>query len=227
MAPLGTGRIESLNVVHELRPDEHNGFGRTAIDKRPVSAPVHVGPVGLVGDRQMDADHHGGRDKAVYAFAAEDLEVWATELGRTLSAGQFGENLTTRGIDVTGAVVGERWRVARAGGAVLEVTQPRMPCATFQTWMQEPHWVKRFTQHGAPGAYLRVVQEGTVTADDVLEVVDRPAHGVTVGDCFTRLDAAAAARLVAASDAGEVELADALRFFVDRALKRRAAPPPD
>lgn len=221
MAPMGrTGRIESVNVVHELRPDVHNGFGRTGIDKRPAAGAVLVGPVGLAGDRQMDTKHHGGRDKAVYAFAAEDLQWWAGELGRTITAGQFGENLTTRSIDVTGAVVGERWRVAREGGAVLEVTQPRMPCATFQHWMQEPHWVRRFTQHGAAGAYLRVVREGTVAADDEIEVVDRPTHAVTVGTCFTRLDADVAGRLVAAADAGEVELATSLLRYVHRALRQ-------
>lgn len=212
--------IESVNVVHELRDDDHNGYGRTAIDKRPVAGRVPVGPVGLVGDQQMDAAHHGGRDKAVYAFAAEDLAWWSESLGRPLTPGQFGENLTTSGLDVTGAVVGERWRVAGEGGAVLEVTQPRTPCVTFQDWLGEPRWVKRFTQRGAPGAYLRVVTEGEVEAGDEVEVVHRPAHGVTIGEFFTHLDADLAVRVLAAAARGEVELAGSLRAYAERAASR-------
>ncbi|HEX8496792.1 MAG TPA: MOSC domain-containing protein [Actinomycetales bacterium] len=214
------GRIESVNVVHELLPDEHNGQGRTAIDKRPVTGPVHVGPVGLTSDRQMDIRHHGGRDKAVYAYAAEDLAWWSESLGRALTPGRFGENLTTSGIDVTGALVGERWQVTREGGPLLEVTQPRTPCATFQAWLGEPRWVRRFTQRGVPGAYLRVLTEGEVGAGDEVEIVHRPTHGVSIGDFFTRLDAAMADRVLAAESRGEVELAESLRAYAEHAASR-------
>ena len=107
-------------------------------------------------------------------------------MGRALTPGQFGENLTTEGLDVTGAVIGELWEVDTKTGAavVLEVAMPRMPCVTFQGWMGEPHWVKRFTDHGAPGAYLRVLSEGKITAGAPISVIHRPAHGVTVGEVF-------------------------------------------
>lgn len=213
-------RIVAVNVVHAVRADDHNDAGRTAIDKRAVSGPVAVGTLGLAGDQQMDVAHHGGRDKAVYAFAAEDREWWSERLGRPLAPGQFGENLTTAGLDVTGALVGERWRIGGADGALVEVTQPRIPCATFQDWLGEPHWVRRFTEHGAPGAYLRVLQEGSVAAGDVVEVVHRPAHGVTIGACFVRFEPDAGRRLLAASDAGELELAGSLRAYAERAVAR-------
>jgi MOSC domain-containing protein YiiM len=182
---------------------------------------VDVGPLGLAGDLQVNRKHHGGPDKAVYAYAEEDVAHWAAELDRDLPPGSFGENLRTVGLDLTGALVGERWRVGD-GGLVLEVTQPRIPCATFQAWLGQPRWVKRFTAHGAPGAYLRVVQEGTVGAEDHVEVVHRPRHGVSIGRCFTRFDAEAGRRLLDAGAHGEVDLADSLVRYARRAAARPA-----
>lgn len=183
-----TPRITSVNVVHALVPDLRGDLEKTAIDKRPVagrvpvSAPGDGGP-GLSGDQIFDSRHHGGADQAVYAYADEDRSWWAGELGRELAPGSFGQNLDTSGLDVTGAVIGERWQVG-GDGLVLEVTSPRIPCTTFQGFMDQPHWVKRFTEHGACGAYLRVRTPGTVGAGDGVTVVDRPAHGVTIGDVF-------------------------------------------
>lgn len=183
-----TARLSSVNVVHALIPDVLGSEDLTAIDKRPVQGRVGVtvpggAGVGLTGDQIYDRKHHGGPDQAIYAYADEDRAWWAAELGRGLEAGAFGENLTTAGLEVTGAVIGERWQIG-PDGLLLEVTAPRIPCRTFQGWMDEPHWVKRFTDHGAPGAYLRVVGEGTVAAGDAIEVVRRPGHGVTIGDVF-------------------------------------------
>jgi MOSC domain-containing protein YiiM len=182
------GRISSVNVVYALVPDVRGDLDKTAIDKRPVdrrlpvSGPVEDTGVGLAGDQVYDTRHHGGRDQAVYAYAVEDRDWWAAELGRELGGGSFGQNLDTDGVDVTGAVIGERWQVGD-DGLVLEVTCPRIPCNTFQGFMELPQWVKRFTDHGASGAYLRVVSPGTVGAGDAV-VVDRPGHGVTIGDVF-------------------------------------------
>jgi MOSC domain-containing protein YiiM len=183
-----TGRLVSVNVVHALIPDVLGSEDLTAIDKRPVDGRVTVSvpggsEVGLTGDQICDRKHHGGPDQAIYAYAAEDRAWWAAELGREIAAGGFGENLTTEGLDVTGAVIGERWQIG-ADGVLLEVTAPRIPCRTFQGWMGEPQWVKRFTAHGAPGAYLRIVSPGTVGAGDAVDVVARPEHGVTIGDVF-------------------------------------------
>lgn len=214
------GEIVAVNVVHGVRPDKHNDAGQTAIDKRPVSGRIPMRTLGLQGDRQMDVKHHGGRDQAVYAYAAEDAAWWAEQLGAPMSPGQFGENLTTTGLDVTGALVGERWRIGGHEGALVEVTQPRVPCATFQDWMGQAHWVRRFTEHGAPGAYLRVIEEGSVAAGDPVEVVHRPTHGISIGECFVRFEASVGRRLLEACESGELDLADSLRQYAERAAAR-------
>jgi MOSC domain-containing protein YiiM len=181
----GVPLVISVNVG---RPQEKPwaGIGRTSIDKRPVPGRVDVGRLGLAGDQVSDTRHHGGVDKAVYAFAREDLDAWGRDLGRGLRDGAFGENLTTRGIDVNEAEVGEQWRV---GTSLLEVCSVRTPCRDFAGWLGEngydnSRWVRRFAAVGRPGPYLRVLEAGDVAAGDPLEVVHRPGHGVTVALMF-------------------------------------------
>ncbi|MBM7808135.1 MOSC domain-containing protein YiiM [Geodermatophilus bullaregiensis] len=157
------------------RPD------RSGIDKKPVPGRVAVAELGLDGDVQVNRKHHGGEGQAVYAYAQEDADWWQRELGRELPPGRFGENLRTAGLDLTGAVLGERWRV---GTALFEVTACRIPCANLERFWGVPQLMKRFTAHGATGAYLRVLETGDVGAGDAVEVVERPTHGVTTGRLF-------------------------------------------
>ncbi|MGH3328743.1 MAG: MOSC domain-containing protein [Streptomycetales bacterium] len=173
--------VVSVNLGQALAAGWAGHLGRTAIDKRPVGGRVQAGRLGLRGDEQADRVGHGGPYQAVYAYAREDLDWWAGALGRPLRDGLFGENLTTTGLEVTCAVIGERWRV---GGVLLEVTQPRIPCGVFRNWMGEEGWVKRFAEAGRAGAYLRVIEEGALGAGDPIEVVHRPEHGATVRDAF-------------------------------------------
>ena len=190
--------------VEQLLPDA-GSVGVTAIDKRPVDGRVKVRPLGLRADVQADRKHHGGPTKALYAYADEDAEFWAGELGRPIPAGLFGENLRTSGLDVNGAEIGERWRIGDE--LVVEVTCPRTPCATFQRRMREPQWVKRFTQANRVGAYLSVVHSGTVGAGDAVDVIHRPGHGVTIASWFAEADAEQADALEAAEAARTVSLA--------------------
>lgn len=166
---------------------------RTAIDKRPVSGAVLAQPLGLAGDYVCDTKNHGGPHQAVYAYAAEEAQRWADELGREVPPGWFGENLRTSGIAVSDAIIGERWQI---GGALLEVSQPRVPCATFQHWTGEPHWVKRFTARADTGAYLRVLTPGPVTAGDRITVAYAPEHRVTIRQVFTGSDPGALRQLL-------------------------------
>ncbi len=164
-------------------------IGRTAIDKQPVPTLVRVERLGLEGDQVADAKHHGGLDQAVYAFAREDLDWWEGELGHEIRNGQFAENLTTRGIDVNEAEVGERWQI---GTALFEVAMVRIPCNDFKNWQRvngyvDRAWVRRFTEVGRPGPYLRVVVPGELAVGDDLTVVHQPGHGVTVSTMFRAL----------------------------------------
>ena len=163
------------------------GDTRSAIDKRPVAGRVAVGPLGLDGDVQVNRKYHGGEGQALYAYSQEDADWWAAELDRELPAGMFGENLRTTGVDLTGALLGERWRI---GTVLVEVTAPRTPCAKLQAHWGVPRLIKRFTQRGASGAYLRVLEVGEIGAGDTIEVLERPGHGVTVGLAFRALTTA-------------------------------------
>ena len=150
---------------------------RTAIWKAPVEGRVAVRGVNLDGDDQADRRVHGGEFKAVYAYAVEEMRAWEEELGREIGPGGFGENLTVEGLDVSGARAGERWRI---GTALLEVTQPRVPCFKLNLRMGDPRFGKRFTAAKRPGAYLRIVEEGELGAGDAVDVVRRPEHDVTM-----------------------------------------------
>lgn len=187
------GLVLSVNIGIPM-PSNAKGFGFTGIDKRPTKESVMVrapGPrgqgsgSGLDGDRVFDAVHHQGNDRAVCVYAREDLDYWENELGRPLPNGVFGENLTTSGIDVTGALLGERWRIGKT--LFLEIAQPRNPCVTFNNWMPERAWIKRFTIHAASGCFLRVLESGEVRVGDEIRVVSRPNHDVTVGLAFRAL----------------------------------------
>ncbi len=149
----------------------------SGIVKRPVAGRVTVRGVNLDGDAQADWRVHGGPDKAVYAYAREDADWWAGELRREIPDGMFGENLTTRGVDCSGAVIGERWRV---GTTELEVCQPRLPCFKLGMRFGDGRMLRRFARASRPGAYLRIVTEGGLATGDAVEVVDRPDHGVTI-----------------------------------------------
>ena len=214
--------VRSVNVGGARSGIRRRG-GETAIDKRPVAA-IEVrdpGPKrgglgsGVLGDDVVSRKHHGGSRQAVYAVAREELDWWGAELGRDLRDGMFGENVTTTGLDVDSAVVGERWRI---GSAVLEVTGPRIPCATFGAWMAERGWVRRFTERGRTGAYLAVIEPGVLSAGDVVEVVGRPDHGITVPEVFGAFmgDDELAARVLAAGVLGADE-----RWDLERRLTRR------
>ncbi|HLO35258.1 MAG TPA: MOSC domain-containing protein, partial [Candidatus Deferrimicrobium sp.] len=162
--------IRSVNVGRPRTLEFRDGVVSTASWKSPVSGRVRVRGVNLDGDDQADREVHGGPDKAVYAYASEDTGWWAQELGRPLEPGTFGENLTTFGLDLAGAVVGERWAV---GSTVLEVSQPRIPCYKLGIRMGDPMFPRQFAAAGRPGAYLRIVSEGDIGAGDAIRVLSR------------------------------------------------------
>jgi MOSC domain-containing protein YiiM len=212
------GTVLSVNVGRP-REFEYNGRpAKSAIWKSPVAGRIAVRGVNLAGDDQADRKAHGGPDKAVYAYAAEDARWWGHEIGRALGHGEFGENLTTEGIEVNDALIGERWKI---GSAVLEVSEPRIPCWRLGVRMNDRLFPRRFTEAMRPGAYLRIVGEGEVEAGAEIRVVGRPDQGLTIRDVFriyTR-DHREAGRLIAVpqmSEAWKRWAKDALRKAEER-----------
>jgi MOSC domain-containing protein YiiM len=171
------GHVVSVNAGRTRTVEWQGRQVTTAIHKEPVAGRVTLRGVNVEGDEQANREVHGGRDQALYAYAAEDAEWWAQQLGRPLAPGTFGENLTTRGVDVNGARIGERWRV---GTAVVEVRAPRIPCAKLGMRMGDPAFPRRFAAAHRPGAYLAIDTAGELAAGDPVTLVDRPHHDVTV-----------------------------------------------
>ena len=178
-----SARVLSINITSVVHQGEWTGSeGRTGIDKRSVAGPIEFKNNGVVGDRIIDTNVHGGYDQAVYAYAQEDARWWEKEIGEEIPAGRFGENLTTEGIDVNAALVGEQWKI---GSVILEVSQPRIPCRVFAGFWKRATLIKDFTQAGRPGAYLRIIQEGTAQSGDLIEVIYKPDHAISISDLFS------------------------------------------
>ncbi len=176
-----TARVLSVNVGLPRNFDYNGRPARSAIWKSPVNGRIAARGVNLAGDRQADLQAHGGFDKAVYAYPVEDQRWWEQEIGRPLSYGEFGENLTTQGMDLNDALIGERWQI---GTAVFEVSEPRIPCWRLGVRMNDETFPRRFSKALRPGTYLRIVVEGEIGAGDEIRVVEKPDHGLTVRDVF-------------------------------------------
>jgi len=211
-------RVLSVNVGLPRDFEYHGRPARSAIWKTSVAGRVAARGVNLSGDDQADRAAHGGDDKAVYAYAVEDAHWWEEREGRPFAAAEFGENLTTEGIDVNDARVGERWRI---GTALLEVAEPRVPCWRLGVRMNDPAFIRRFTEALRPGAYLRIIEEGDIGAGDEIRVFARPEHDLTVRDVFriyTR-DRSEAGKILAVS-----QMSDAwkrwAREFLEKAKDR-------
>jgi MOSC domain-containing protein YiiM len=173
---LARGSLASVNVGRPRTVAWGISGVTSGIWKQPVGGRVAVRGVNLEGDDQADRTVHGGPDKAVYAYAVDDYRLWRVELGRDLAPGTFGENLTVDGLDVSGALIGERWQI---GSAIFEISQPRVPCYKLGIRMDDSRFPRRFAAAERPGAYLRIVREGSVGAGDGVSVIYRPQHGLT------------------------------------------------
>ncbi len=175
----------------------------TAIFKDPVAAPVPLRRLNLDGDAQADLTVHGGPDKAVYAYPSEHYADWRSQLGRDLTPGAFGENLTTEGLVEDAVHIGDEFRV---GTARLAVTQPRLPCYKLGLRFGDPRMIRAFLQAGRPGIYFAVLEEGVVGPGDPIERLAEDENRITVSEMF---------RLVLDKDA---DPADLRRLLKVRAL---------
>lgn len=195
------GRVVSVNVGSVREILYHGRPRTTGIYKEPVPGRVPLRAEGVAGDQQADLTVHGGTRKAVYAYAAEDAAWWEEQLGREVSPGTFGENVTLSGLDVNGAVIGERWQM---GTSLVEVTQPRFPCWKLGFRMGSARFPRRFLDAERPGTYLRVLEAGEVEAGDPVTWVSEPGHQLTVGlvAYLNRTDRPLAIALLDAVEAG-------------------------
>jgi MOSC domain-containing protein YiiM len=194
--------VVSVNVGRPRTVPRGSGTAVTAIWKHPVAGPVVARGVNLEGDDQDDRSVHGGRDKAIYAYAGEDTAWWEAQFQTTLGPGAFGENLTVAGLDLSAMEVGQRWRV---GSTLLEVSEPRLPCFKLGLRFGNPKMVRLFALAGRTGTYLRIIEEGVLEAGDAIEVGEAPGHGVTVATIATAVlhDHSLAPRLLAAPQLSE------------------------
>ena len=175
-------KVLSVNIAKRIHTGEWTGSeGRTGIDKEPVSGPVELKDNCVAGDSVIDRKAHGGYDKAVYAYSIEDAKWWEGVIGRELRNGSFGENLTVQGIELNSSLIGERWSV---GSCILEVSEPRIPCRVFAGFWDRPTLIKEFTDAKRSGTYLRIIEEGKVSAGDEIKVISKPSHKITVLDIF-------------------------------------------
>ena len=175
-------KVVSVNVTSVVHEGQWTGSeGKTGIDKRGVLGRVAFAHEQVANDVIIDRNAHGGYDQAVYAYAREDADWWEREIGIEIDNGRFGENLTTQGIDVNTALIGEQWQI---GSVILEVSQPRIPCRVFAGFWQRPTLIKEFMAAGRPGAYLRIIQVGEIGAGDTIEVIHIPKHAITIADLY-------------------------------------------
>jgi len=160
-------KITSINIGQERTQQRKDYVETTGIYKLPVAGPVEIKRLGIEGDVVCDVKHHGGPDQAIYVYGGADYEWWSKELGRELSPGTFGENLTISDLASLDFNVGDSLHI---GDVILQVTAPRIPCGTFATRMGDPQWVKKFRKSGRPGLYCRVLREGIVNVGDEVKV---------------------------------------------------------
>lgn len=160
-------KITSINIGQEKTQQRKNYVETTGIYKLPVAGAIEIKRMGIDGDAICDMKHHGGTDQAIYIYGGADYEWWSNELGRELSPGTFGENLTISELSSADFNVGDTLHI---GGVNLQVTAPRIPCGTFATRMGDSRWVKKFRRAERPGLYCRVIEEGTINIGDVVQV---------------------------------------------------------
>jgi MOSC domain-containing protein YiiM len=213
------GHVVSVNVGRPRQVPWHDRTVTTAIWKQPVSGRVHATGDNLDGDHQADRRVHGGPTKAIYAYALEDYQWWAGQLGSPLAPGTFGDNLTVVGVDLTTAVIGDRWRIGTAG---LRVTEPRIPCFKLGIRMADATFVDRFADAARPGTYLAIEHPGELGAGDTIDLVHHPGHGVTIGT-LERAYHGHPELLPLLADLED--LSEAWRDWARRLLSRQSSPP--
>src|SRR5258705_5224989 len=166
-------RLLSVNVGLPREIAWRGQTVRTAIWKAPVQGKRMVRRLNIDGDAQGDLVGHGGEQRAVFVYQLDSYRYWQEQLHRAdFTFGQFGENFTVDGLPDAEVCIGDRYRI---GGALFEVTQPRVTCYRVGIRMNEPRMAALLVAHGRPGFYFRVLEEGEVKAgDEIVQVAVGP-----------------------------------------------------
>ncbi len=173
-------KIVSVNVAQPKTVSINGRTYVTAIYKIARVGPVSLTRLNLDGDGQGDLKNHGGEYQAVYCYPHEHYAAWATELARAdFAFGQFGENFTTLGLLEAEVCVGDAFRV---GGAVIQATQPRVPCYKLADKMGIRGFDKTFLRANRSGFYVRVLEEGAVEAGDAIALISRDPIGMSIAE---------------------------------------------
>lgn len=169
-------KLISINIGQARTQQNGRKMETTGIYKTPVAGKVKVISLGIAEDFIGSPKHHGGPDQAVYVYGAADYAWWSKELGKEISAGTFGENLTISDLQSADFNIGDRLRI---GEVILEVTAPRIPCSTLAARMGDPRFVRRYRYAERPGLYCRVIAEGEIKAGAGVTV--QPVEDEAVG----------------------------------------------
>jgi len=174
-------QLDSVNLGEERTLQNKDRIERTGIFKFPVEGPVKVTRLGLEVDVIISKKHHGGPDQAIYVYGGADYAWWSKELNKEIFPGMFGDNLTIRDLESAQFNVGDYIHISEV---TLQVTAPRIPCATFAARMEDPQWVRKFRNAERPGLYCRVIQEGFVKADDLVVIEKYTGETISVLEMF-------------------------------------------
>jgi MOSC domain-containing protein YiiM len=174
-------QLLSVNIGQKRTQPKGSEIETTGIYKLPVQEPVEIKSLGIQNDFICDQKNHGGPDQAIYVYGMSDYEWWSKELGKKLDAGTFGENLTVSELESGRFNIGDRLQV---GSVILEVTAPRIPCATLAARMGDPQFVKKYRQAERPGLYCRVIQEGTVQIGNEVKIEKYAGETISILQMF-------------------------------------------
>ena len=209
--------VVSTNIG-EPRHIVRNGVKtKTGIYKKPVNHPIYLGKEVVHGDEVSNRKVHGGEFKACYLFGEENYRYWE-ELYPDLNwhYGMIGENLTITNLDETKLIIGDIYKL---GTALIQITQPREPCATFGTKIGDMQALKHFVKQATPGTYVRVLEEGPVTTGDTMELVQSTYNSISISDFFNlifdRDKNQEHLRLIMDNDALPQSKRDKLRIFIE------------
>lgn len=174
-------KLLSINIGKERQQQRKDYIETTGIYKLPVDGPVEIKSLGIEGDAICDKKNHGGPDQAIYIYGGADYAWWEQEIGRELTPGTFGDNLTISDLESVTFNVGDYLHI---GEVTLQVTSPRIPCGTFATRMDDPQWVKKFRAAERPGLYVRVVREGVIKAGDPVTVEKFTGETISIVEMY-------------------------------------------